>query len=1040
MKSKPFFSITFFVLAGLALLAAGTLHLRSEFLTRGVPHGLPEPINYGGSQLAINVYLDQAGDAELDETLSQIKALGITTLKQPFYYSESFDWQATDRLVEAVTNHGLQLVPLLDGDPANQFAPPKDLQQYASWVGEFAQRYGDVLQAYIIWDEPNLSSHWGEQPVNANEYAALLTAASAAIRRADNNAVIVTAALAPTTETGPMNLADDLYLQELYEADAAHSFDVVSGKPYGFDAPPDERAVGREALNFSRIILLREVMERNGDSHKAVWAGNWGWNSLPDNWHGAPSIWGEVSEDEQAIWTIAALDRARKEWPWMGYMFLENWSPDGDPQSPRWGFSIAGRPVEKALQENVSGIDTSAAYPGFHLANPDDLAQHYEGGWRFSPEFGADISQPAAGAASDEITFDFWGTDVGLRVRRANFRARLYVTVDGQPANALPHDENGAALILTSPDSAEDYISIETVAQGLNPGPHTLHVVASRGWDQWAVNGFSVGYVPAGSQTSLWIVGLVALSILFLILAAAVGRGADWGSTGNGVRRIYDRLGERGQMIVTAAAAALVSLTGWLTWGEQVAGMYRRLGDGGQLALTAAAASVFYVTPVFFLYIAALITLFFLIMLRPAWGLALVALTIPFYVPQMAKPVHNYRFSPVEIFTLVTLAAFMLKSGLKAAIQKRDQTQKFVLRWPRLLAADYAVLLFTAVALLSLFFTARLDVATNELRTVILVPAMFYFALRAIRPGEKEMWLIFDAYILGGVIVAAIGLWQYASGQNLITAEGGLMRLRSIYGSPNNVALYFGRMIPFLFSMFLMGTAANRNRRWLWAGAIIPIGLAMLLTFSKGGLLLGLPAGLLVVLWIWQRRNHRSPWPWAIAFVILGVAALFLAQQLPLLSERLNLGGATGIFRVNLWRSSLAMIREHPLFGVGLDNFLYAYRGRYIMDAAWQEPNLSHPHNIILDFATRLGLLGLIAGGWMIVVLVRVLRDVLGKVPNLWLPVAAGISGALGAMLIHGLVDHSFFLVDLAFVFYLMLGTAVWLDNLPLGPKITGQS
>ena len=43
-------------------------------------------------------------------------------------------------------------------------------------------------------------------------------------------------------------------------------------------------------------------------------------------------------------------------------------------------------------------------------------------------------------------------------------------------------------------------------------------------------------------------------------------------------------------------------------------------------------------------------------------------------------------------------------------------------------------------------------------------------------------------------------------------------------------------------------------------------------------------------------------------------------------------------------------------------------------------------------------------------------------------------------MLIHGLVDHSFFLVDLAFAFYLMLGIVIWLDNLPHAPKIIGQS
>src|SRR5690606_23230465 len=126
----------------------------------------------------------------------------------------------------------------------------------------------------------------------------------------------------------------------------------------------------------------------------------------------------------------------------------------------------------------------------------------------------------------------------------------------------------------------------------------------------------------------------------------------------------------------------------------------------------------------------------------------------------------------------------------------------------------------------------------------------------------------------------------------------------------------------------------------------------------------------------------------------------------------------------------------------GLDNFLYEYRGRYIFDAAWQEPNLNHPHNILLDFATRLGLFGLLAGGWMIWEAFRAVRAAVRGLTaqsvataaarttnNEWLPVAVGFAGALAAMLTHGLVDHSFFLVDLAFVFYLVLGTAVWLTQ-----------
>ena len=1038
LTKKSTLSLALLFLALLALLAAGALWAQHAYLSRGIPAELPLPIYQGIPRLGINVALEDKDAAGIEKSLSQIKATGIRTIKQPFYYTDTYDWQASDALVDAVAAQNLALVPLLDGDPADGFAPPADPNDFAAWVGEFAARYGETVDAYILWDEPNLSSHWGRQAVNANEYAALLAAASTAIRGADSEAIIVAAALAPTSETGPQNLADDLFLQELYDAGVAQAFDVAAAKPYGFDTGPADRKVDRGTLNFSRAILLREVMDRNGDAQKALWAGNWGWNSLPANWRGGPSLWGQTDEGQQAAWTVEALERARREWPWMGVMFLENWEAGGDPDDPRRGFSIAGRETAAALQAYLADIDPAIAYPGFHLAGENDPAQVFQGGWRFSPDYGADISETGEGEEADRVRFTFWGTDAGLRVRRANFRARLYVTIDGEPANALPRDEHGAALVLTAADPAEDFITIEAVTSNLEPGQHTMDVVASRGWDQWALNGFSVGYTPRQSWP---VYALLATAILLLLLAVFVGRHADWESPGRRARAAYERLGDRWQLLLTAAAAALVSLSGWLTWGEQLAGMYRRLGDGGQLALTAAAASLFYVTPVFFVFALALIALFLLILLRPAWGLALVTFAIPFYVPQLTKPIAAYRFSPVEIFTLLTVSAFLLRWLVGAIIRSGDQSHDSGAggkqnRWH---AADTAVVIFSGVATLSLLFTARLDVASNEWRTVILIPALFYLALRGSSPREKEMWVILDAFVMGAVLVALIGLWQYGTGSNLISAEGGLMRLRSIYGSPDNVALYLDRVLPLLVSMLLLGGAAGR-RRWLYGAAIIPLSLALILTFSKGGLLLGVPAGLLVVFWIWQRRRGRSPWPWAIAFAALGAAGLFLAGQVPQLAQRLDLFGVTGVFRINLWQASVEMIRENPLFGVGLDNFLYAYRGRYILDAAWQEPNLNHPHNIFLDFATRLGVLGLLAGAWMIWVLARTLKRVVGKVSNQWLPTAVGFSGALAAMLVHGLVDHSFFLVDLAFSFYIILGIAVWLDILPIAPKITGQS
>ncbi|MCP4361871.1 MAG: O-antigen ligase family protein [Chloroflexi bacterium] len=1026
-------TIFWLLIAVLALLGIGAMNARQAYLTRGIPPGLPGPITHAGVTSGLNVYLNQYDDTQLADNLSQITDMGVQVVKQPFYFDEAFDWAEADRIVTAVTNHNLLLIPLLDGNPADNFAPPNP-DDFAAWAGEFATRYGDTIQHYIIWDEPNLTTHWGNQPINPIEYAALLTAAAHTIRTADSQAIIAAAPLAPTIETGPQNLADLLYLQQLYEEGAADAFDIVMAKPYGFDSGPDDRDVNLDTTNFSRAILLREVMERNDDTDKAIWLGNFGWNALPEDWTGNPSIWGNVTELEQADFTLEAIKRVRQEWPWLGVMFLENWQPDAPANDPRWGFSIAGRETAVELSHFLTEQDPRVAWSGFHLASPDDPAQEYEGGWRFSPEFGADISQhPDDQLTGDRATFTFWGTDAGLRVRRANFRARLYVTVDGEPANALPQDEHGAALILTAADPAEDYITLEPVAANLEPRRHVMEIAASRGWDQWALNGFSVAYHSPNTAVTLTIWALAGTAVLGFILAVYSSRKADWGGWLRNAPTRYRRLDDGWQLALTWGTAVLVTIGGWLTWSEQAGSVYRRLGDGSQLALTAAAASVFYVSPSFVLTAATLLILFILIYFRPAWGLALVAVCFPFSVQPVLKPIFQYRFSPVEIFMLVTFAAFVVRmasnkwqvaSGKSASLQVASERSTDY----RLRITDYAVLVFFLIATASLFFTERLDVAANEWRLVILEPVLFYVIMRGVRPSDKEMWTILDAFVLGGFIVALVGLWQFGFDRDsLITAEGGLLRLKSFYGSPNNVGLYLGRVIPILAAMALLGTAENGQRRWLYTAVLLPIGLAALLTFSKGAIFLGLPAAFLFVFWQWQRIHGRRTWPWVIAFGGLGLVGLFIIQQIPALAGRLGLFGETGLFRLNLWQASLNMAADHPWFGVGLDNFLYAYRGRYILDAAWRDPNLNHPHNIILDFATRLGLLGLLAGVWLLAMLPVNLWQSRPTISRLWLPIWVGIGATFVDMLVHGLVDHSFFLVDLSFAFFLLLGTAVWL-------------
>jgi O-antigen ligase len=343
---------------------------------------------------------------------------------------------------------------------------------------------------------------------------------------------------------------------------------------------------------------------------------------------------------------------------------------------------------------------------------------------------------------------------------------------------------------------------------------------------------------------------------------------------------------------------------------------------------------------------------------------------------------------------------------------------------PQLTLIDWSIAGLVIIALLSALQADFQVEAFREWRLVIVEPALLYLMLRA-SPSAKgdrspNLALLLDAFLLGATTVAVIGLVNYAQG-NVIEAELGLPRIKSVFGSPNNDALFLERALPLLLASVVL--AARRNLRWFaHLAALVPVSLALLLTQSRGALLLGLPAMVITMAMLAGRR-----WRWLGIALLLIVGLGFLAllsgaAQEALagtrLASALDLQRGTGFFRLNLWQSALAMWRDHTLLGVGPDNFLYAYRSFYILPAAWQEPNLSHPHNVILDFAARLGALGLIVGiGMVLGYIVQIKRTM-----PVNRPLALGCAGLLAAMLSHGLVDHSFFLIELSYPFMLTAG------------------
>jgi len=284
-----------------------------------------------------------------------------------------------------------------------------------------------------------------------------------------------------------------------------------------------------------------------------------------------------------------------------------------------------------------------------------------------------------------------------------------------------------------------------------------------------------------------------------------------------------------------------------------------------------------------------------------------------------------------------------------------------------------------------------------------------------------------------------IGLYQFVTG-DVILADG-VARLTAVWGSPNNVGLYLGRLLPIALAFALLwrdgadthvGAASRvcplRRGRWIYAGLVVLFGVTILLTYSRGALLLGVPASVLFILgalYFQTRHLSRRVWLGIGAAALLGAVTLWFLFTTERFQSLFQSGTGTAFFRVAVWTSAVNMIRDHPLLGVGLDNFLYEYP-KYILPEAWREPNLSHPHNFLLDFWARLGALGVVLLFGMLGAFYRRAWRSFKTTKDLYTrALMLGLMASMVDFLAHGLIDAAYFYVDLAYVFMLTLALTI---------------
>lgn len=459
--------------------------------------------NTGINPLGVNVFLEQEVEvAKRRQTLQMVKDAGIGWIRQQFpwedlerpskgrFWDEKYEqstWDKYDNIVKLAWQYGLQLIVRLDlpprwAHPGNDWAatPPDNFEDYGDFVHAVVSRYRGKVKYYQLWNEPNLAVEWGRKPVDAREYVRLLKIGYEAAKQADPDVVILSAALAPTIEETWQALSDQVYLQQMYDAGAKPYFDIMSVMAYGLRSGPDDRRLELRDVNMSRPMLIREIMVRNGDASKAIWASEMGWNVQPASVTAEP-IFGRVSEDLQARYTVRAFQRAAEEWPWMGVMAI--WffkrADEHEKDQPFYYFRLVDPDfTPRPVYEAVKALGSSPLVMNKGYSQETHRAIGYAGAWRQSPEPRASLGgvaateQPGASAS-----FQFRGTDLDLVVPKGPGLGSALVEIDGSSRGAgqLRRDSaDRAVLDLHAP--TESWQEVVPIARGLTDAVHTVEI------------------------------------------------------------------------------------------------------------------------------------------------------------------------------------------------------------------------------------------------------------------------------------------------------------------------------------------------------------------------------------------------------------------------------------------------------------------------------------------------------------------------------------------------------------------------------------
>jgi len=394
------------------------------------------------------------------------------------------------------------------------------------------------------------------------------------------------------------------------------------------------------------------------------------------------------------------------------------------------------------------------------------------------------------------------------------------------------------------------------------------------------------------------------------------------------------------------------------------------------------------------------------------WGIYLIILGLPAY--QIRFQVFGVPMTFLEGMIILLAAILSLRGVLKddEAISIRTRLLHFIRKdkWTLIF-----ILLFLLAAGISVFIGPDLTKAAGIFKAYFAEAVLFYFLVRLIIDSREKFETLLQVMTLLVLYLSVFGIYQYLTLQNLPPSWWDVgfdeRRIVSLLNHPNGLALLLGPILALLI-------IRAEKTKLAWTAIIFGLP-AFYLTFSRAG---WLALATTVVIFYFIKFKNNTPSPplklrggWGALSISLVLILLVLAIPISR-NKLLSLAHAdpSKENRYVLWSAAADILKQHPIAGVGLMGFREAYKNYPLgPDRVVQ----NYPHNFFLTFWVEIGLLGLLSIIGLLVIFYKKIRD-LSRTEYRDYALAAG--AAMAMIIIHSLVDVSYFKNDLSILFWLV--------------------